>query len=187
MTSTTETYCRHSGDCLTLNHGVKGLIYLGAVLFTFLVAVTKYLAKQANGFVSRFESTVHHGEEGGAAGHTGTTPECRLEDEAAVHTGSTPECKSDCCPTRFLLRVQFETPVHGVIPTLKVSLFVQFPLWKGLMNKPRCLCCKCLGTVRLAIPEATRLSIWWLSLPMHVCVPMSSSHKDTGHTVLELT
>lgn len=141
------------------------MIYLGAVLFTFLVAVTKYLAKQANGFVSRFESTVHHGEEGGAAGHTGTTPERRLEDEAAVHTGSTPECKSDCCPTRFLLRVQFETPVHGVIPTLKVSLFVQFPLWKGLMNKPRCLCCKCLGTVRLAIPEATPLSIWWPSSP----------------------
>lgn len=95
MTSTTEIYCCHSSGCLALNHGVKGLIYLGAVLFTFLVAVTKNLAKQAKGrkvgFVSRFESTVHHGEEGSAAGHTGATPECRLGDEAAGHAGATPE------------------------------------------------------------------------------------------------
>lgn len=39
-----------------------------------------------------------------------------------VTLGPHQNVESDCCPTSFLLCVQFETPVHGMAPTLKVSL-----------------------------------------------------------------
>lgn len=122
----------------------------GAILFTCLVAKTQ--EKQTNGrkvyFAPQFESTVHRGEERGAAGGQLVT----LGPHQNAQSG---ECTAQLTFSLFpLYSLQDFGPWSGThIQSESLCSFIP------LMDKPGCLCCNCLGTVKINRPRRLSLSV----------------------------